>query len=330
MRLFTFIYLSLGLALFFWLVIESNPQVVADQIIRIGLSGFLLILFVYFMAFVLDTISWQLTFFSVPVDCRWISRLFLIRTIGEAFNTVIPAATMGGEPVKALLLKQRYAINFKESGATLVMSKTINLLALVLFLCIGLLLLIGSDKVPDSLKIVAGAGLAALTTGTILFFLVQRLQLSSWIMSRAGRWSFMGKLATTIDHIREIDEHFVEFYTRRRVNLLSALALSFVNWLTGTCEMYVTMWLIGYPVSISDALIIEAATQLVRAGTFFIPASIGAQEGAFVVSVHLLTGSVDAGLAAALVRRCRELVWVAAGLLMAWKWSVKIETAAEK
>ena len=330
MRLLTFIYLSLGIALFAWLVIESDPHTVVDQIVQIGWFGFSLIVFISAIAFLLDTISWQLTFNTVPVESRWFGRLFLIRTIGEAFNTVIPAATMGGEPVKALLLKQRHAIKYKESGATLVMAKTINLLALVMFLCIGLLLLIGSDQVPLSLKIIAGTGLAALTTGAVLFFLVQRLQISSWIMHRAGQWSVMKKLATVIDLIRDIDEHFVDFYTRRIVHLLSSLALSFGNWLTGTCEMFVTMWLIGYPVSFTDALIIEATAQLVRAGTFFIPASIGVQEGAFVVSVQLLTGSADAGLAAALVRRCRELVWVAAGLLMAWKWSVRIESATEE
>ena len=330
MRLLTFIYLALGIALFTWLLMESNPQVIVDQIVRIGWFGFLLIVFISAIAFFLDTISWQLTFNTIPVASRWIGRLFLIRTIGEAFNTVIPAATMGGEPVKALLLKRRHAISYKESGATLVMAKTINLLALVLFLCIGLLLLIGSDQIPVSMKIIAGTGLAALTTGTVLFFLVQRLQISSWIMRRTGQWSVMKKLATVIDHIRDIDEHFLNFYTRRRVHLLSSLALSFGNWLTGACEMFVTMWLIGYPVSITDALIIEATAQLVRAGTFFIPASIGAQEGALVVSVQLLTGSSDAGLAAALVRRCRELVWVAAGLLMAWKWSVRIEPVTEE
>ena len=77
----------------------------------------------------------------------------------------------------------------------------------------------------------------------------------------------------------------------------------------------------GNPV-MPGVLIIESMAQLVRAGTFFIPASIGAQEGIFVVTIQLLTGSMELGLAAALVRRVRELAWVAPALLLAWRWSV--------
>ena len=64
----------------------------------------------------------------------------------------------------------------------------------------------------------------------------------------------------------------------------------------------------------ADAWILESLVQLVRAGTFFIPANIGAQEGVYVFVVGALTGNASAGLAAALIRRCRELVWIAAGL----------------
>ncbi|CAN0502784.1 unnamed protein product, partial [Ectocarpus sp. 8 AP-2014] len=71
---------------------------------------------------------------------------------------------------------------------------------------------------------------------------------------------------------------------------------------------------VGVPVSFSDAVIIEGVTQLVRTGSFFIPLSLGAQEGAIVLIAGSLTGSPSAGLAAALVRRARELLWIVWGL----------------
>ena len=61
--------------------------------------------------------------------------------------------------------------------------------------------------------------------------------------------------------------------------------------------------------------------QLVRAGSFFIPASLGVSEAGFVVLVGALTGQPPLGLAAALIRRLRELLWIVAGVALGWRLS---------
>ena len=76
------------------------------------------------------------------------------------------------------------------------------------------------------------------------------------------------------------------------------------------------MRFLDHPISLSDAWIIEAMTQLVRAGTFFIPASIGAQEGVFVIIGGTISGSPSAGLAAGVIRRIREIIWIGWGVLV--------------
>ena len=58
----------------------------------------------------------------------------------------------------------------------------------------------------------------------------------------------------------------------------------------------------------------ETAVQLVRAGTFFIPGRIGANEIGLVFVVETLPGLPSLGLAVALVRRGRELLWIVWGL----------------
>jgi hypothetical protein len=78
------------------------------------------------------------------------------------------------------------------------------------------------------------------------------------------------------------------------------------------------MRFLGHPISLTDAWVIEAAVQLVRSGAFFIPAGIGMQEGAFFVIIALLTGQPALGLAVAAVRRFREVIWIAWGLVLGW------------
>ena len=76
------------------------------------------------------------------------------------------------------------------------------------------------------------------------------------------------------------------------------------------------MKFLGHPISLIDAWIMEAVAQLIRAGTFFIPASIGVQEGAFLAIGSAITGSPSAGFAAAIVRRVREVIWIGWGILV--------------
>ena len=49
-----------------------------------------------------------------------------------------------------------------------------------------------------------------------------------------------------------------------------------------------TMYYLDHPISLLDAWAISALVELVRIATFFIPASIGAQEGAFVFATSLV------------------------------------------
>jgi uncharacterized membrane protein YbhN (UPF0104 family) len=56
--------------------------------------------------------------------------------------------------------------------------------------------------------------------------------------------------------------------------------------------------------------------QLARNATFFIPASIGTQEGAFLLVCDGITGSSSFGIAVSIVRRFRELIWILLGLIV--------------
>ena len=73
--------------------------------------------------------------------------------------------------------------------------------------------------------------------------------------------------------------------------------------------------LAGIPVSLATALVLEAVSSAVRFATFLIPGSLGALEGGNVAifAAFGLGGAV--GLTYSLVRRLREIVWIAAGFL---------------
>ena len=315
-----FVFLLAGVFLLFFVLRSVNIDEIFFWIKKLGLKGLSIILSVYALAFLCDTVSWQLTFRSLSARPFWLYRLFLVRLIGEAFNNILPSASVGGEPVKAVILKSSYQVSYRESGASLLIARTVNMLSLVLFLGIGFLLLIPSPLISHGYRLTAGSGLALITFGTLLFFLVQRYQ----VTSMAGTWlsrTRMGDRAEKVLHvIREIDGHLLEFYSRNHGRFGVALGLALSNWLLGVVEIYVVMRLIGYPLEFSDCWVIEAMAQLVRAGTFFIPGSIGAQEGIFMLMGNMIAGNPALGVAISVVRRIREIIWIVMGLIILGTW----------
>jgi uncharacterized protein (TIRG00374 family) len=257
-------------------------------------------------------------------------RLWRVRLVGEAVNATTPLAAMGGEPVKVVVLKKRYGIGYRESVASLVLARTTTVIALVIFLTIGFALMLDQPLLSTTYKTSAGLGLALLALGIGLFFLVQRLKVSSL----TGRWILRARLSARIErilgHVGDMEERLIRFYSRHRGRFAAALGLTLASWLLGTVELYVTLWLLGNPVSFTDAWIIEAVAQLVRAATFVIPASIGAQEGAFVLIAGAITGEPSLGLAVALVRRAREIVWILAGFAFGWRYAFRAKMVAKE
>ena len=371
--------LAAGIALFALVLREVDLGAVASAAAAFGVTAMLAVLALYAVESLADTAGWHLAVTSVPFDAGWLKRLFVARLVGEAVNAVTPLAGMGGEPVKAWLLKRRHAIEYGESAASLVIARTVNLLALLPFAGIGLVLAASDPRLPDAYAAAAGAGLAVLAVATLAFFAIQRFRAASRLARRGGCSRFGGRRRldgrshpdephlrsrrpggliarrvaasfvwnkpvprssagesetpaiprngiakrpprrSPLAWIEGFDDRAARFYTRHRRRFALALAIAFSNWFTGALGVFVTMRFLGVEISVADAWVLESFTQLVRAGTFFIPASIGAQEGIYVLVAGALTGNPAAGLAAALIRRCRDLLWTAAGLAVGWR-----------
>ena len=315
MHLLKILYLFVGLVLLVLVLSEVDIADVVARVRQVG-WGFVAVLGIYLVAFLIDSFSWQLALLSVPISVRWLYRVWKVRMVGEMFNAVMPAAGMGGEPVKAVLLKKHYRVAYREATASLILAKTINMIALVVFLTAGFALMLASPELPGAHKAVAGFGLAACGMGTASLFLIQRLKISSLTGSWISRTRLGTPISQILHHLDDMDARLVTFYMRHGRRFIFAVSIAFVNWLLGVLEIFYATAFLGHPVSLTEAWIIEAVAQLVRFGTFYIPASIGAQEGAFLLILTAMTGSPGLGVAVAVVRRLRELVWIVWGFAL--------------
>jgi putative membrane protein len=304
-----------GFGLFIWMLSRFDMQDIVQHTMSIGLLGFSLILIIYCAEFLCDAAAWQLTITSIAPTPTWLLRLFKVRLVGEAVNNLTPLGGMGGEPVKAAMLKHHYQIEYTEGGASVILAKSLNVFSLVIFLALGLYLMHGDSRIAEELQMAASIGLALLAIGGVGLFIVQHLRISS-----RGMRKLAAHKGSMIERLQEFDEQLIHFYRLHRQRCLIALFLGFLNWVIGALGVMLSIRLMGYPLSFQDAWIIEAMAQMTRAAAFFIPASIGIQEGTFVLFVGTLTGNPALGLATALVRRGREIVWIGLGLVVGWRF----------
>ncbi|MBM3952025.1 MAG: flippase-like domain-containing protein [Rhodospirillales bacterium] len=306
------LYVAVGVGLLAAVFAEVEFAEVWSLAVLVGAGGMAVLIVLYAFGFVIDSFTWQMAMAGVPLNARWLWRAFKVRMVGEVFNNVMPAAGMGGEPVKAMLLNKHYGLGYREGTASIILGRTINMVSQVLFLVIGFAAVWASD-LPGHFKGLAVVGLLAFIAATAIFFYAQRLRIASATGTWLGRRRWLERINDVLHHIRDMDERLIRFYTQNRGRFVAAIALAFLNWAVGAVEIYVAMIYLGHPVSFADAWIIESVAQLIRSAAFFIPAAVGAQEGAFLLVFSVMTGGPALGVAMALVRRARELVWLLLG-----------------
>jgi uncharacterized membrane protein YbhN (UPF0104 family) len=78
-----------------------------------------------------------------------------------------------------------------------------------------------------------------------------------------------------------------------------------LGWLWGSAEVWLACWLLGHPVGVAEAVILESLGQTMRSVGFMLPGGLGAQEGGIVAGGLMLGIGPDLALAIALIKRAR-------------------------
>jgi putative membrane protein len=245
----------------------------------------------------------------------------LYRWIGEASNSLLPVAQVGGHVIRARLLGRLQGDYVAASAATFV-DFTLGVLTQAIYTAAGAALLI--RLATDGGKTQAGAPLLALVIlviGVIALYLMQRgriLQKTLLVMQRALAGNLRAMAGQLHAAAQAVESAVNDLYRRPRV-LLRSLSWRLLAWLLHTVETWLIMWFLGAPVSWPAALILESLGTAIRNVAFPVPAGLGAQEAGFIFLGGALGISPPLCLALSLTKRARELI---TGLpaLAAWAW----------
>ena len=301
-----------GAAVLVGLLLHIGPATLAAEIHKLGWNV-LWVLLPSVAVYVLDALGWRATLGRHAGRIRF-GRLFMTRMAGEAVNYTTPGMYLGGEPMKAYLLS-RHGVPLVDGLASVVTAKTTMTFAEVTFIMIGValsavLLVHSGDLLMPSL-----VGLGLLGFGVGLFVAVQRFGLFVSLLRVLERLGVKIAWLQAREHkLQALDDAIRDFYVRDRRGFLCSFLAFFAGWLVGVVEVYLILYFLGVPVDVLTAVAIEALAVFAKGGTAFIPGSIGGQEAGTVLVCVAFGLPQATGVTFAIVRRIREIFWIAFGL----------------
>ncbi|RDI97337.1 hypothetical protein DVT68_16380 [Dyella solisilvae] len=284
-------------------------------------AGWALLWLVPFHAFPLwlDVLGWRnLLAPRDPQRRATVTFLLWVATIREACNRLLPVANVGGEIAGIRIVKWR-GLDGAVVAASVVMEVLLTLVSQYIFAALGILLLVGLTEHIGTMNSVIGALVAGLPLPIVLILLLRHGKPFSRLDAVAEK--LLGgpsRLTALLDGAR-LDEEIRVLYARP-LRLAVTCMWQLLGFIAGSFESWLALQLLGYPITVWDALAIEAATHTLRYMIFFVPAGLGVQEGGLVLFGHLIGLPPDAAIALSLVKRARE-VGFGVPALLSWQWA---------
>jgi putative membrane protein len=312
LRLVLYAAWATGLALFVGLIVYQG---LGDILTVLATAGWGLgwVIAFHLVPFVADVIGWRAL---LPgAHRRSLTELSWMRWIGESINSLLPVAQVGGDLVRARLLR-RSGVPGGAAGASVIVDVTAGVMMLIPFALLGVGLLLqegGTARAAAEL----GFGIAIIAIVIASFYLAQRAGVFLACARAVEKLAKGREWCSLTGGAAALDAKVAAIYARPMA-VGFACGWRLLGWLLGAGEVWLALYFLGHPVTLTDALILESLGQAIRTAAFVIPGALGVQEGGFVVLGGMLGLPPETSLAVSLVKRVREL---ALGLpsLIAWQ-----------
>ncbi|MBM3277352.1 MAG: flippase-like domain-containing protein [Candidatus Handelsmanbacteria bacterium] len=313
MKLMRLLLPGLGLLLLGYLV---GTMGVGELLRHLGVVkwSFPAVLLVAFLWHLSNSLAWSFAFppgaFKPPF---W--TLLRAKLAGDAVSQLTPLANLGGEPLKAYLLRGQAPTSL--SLAAVVVNKTTQVLTGLVFSSLSFLMVVFYWDLPHALPRSVELGLAAILVATglmlgVLYRQQRRLfsSLLGWVQRLGIKTDWIESKMTKA---QRIDRHIGHFYHRHKGRLSAVALCHALSWLLGTCETYVILQALGVDIDFGMALLITSLSVSINSLFFFMPSNIGVLEGSQVFLFLTLGLSPAAGLSMGIVKRLRKVFWICLG-----------------
>jgi len=279
-------------------------------------SPFYLILFLLTVPVLqsIYTLRWAtiLKYQGIRVPFRVLLRYKLI---GASISYITPASRLGGEPVRALLFKQKYELQSKQAFPSIIMETTLGMFSDVVFIAAILLTMLMFSNLPGRI--------AGLTLALSLLGIVALTLFYSTLIKHLGPFSFTLRMLYAVtkfpllkiltEKIIGVEKVIGEFLRFKKKGVAQAILISMLSWPVTFLQYKLALLSIGFDASATILLLSIIATTITSLVP--IPAALGVQEAGHY-SVFSLIAIPSVGIALTLLIRFKDLLMTLFGLIL--------------
>jgi len=320
-KLWLILSLVLGGVLFTFFVVQLGKTAIELLTQNFDLKYF--IVYVFFTLFAFFPVTWRLQVILKGYDKKVNFWSLLKQTIAAySVSYVTPAARVGGEPLRAYMLKKESGVDLKTGSSAIIIDKFVEFFGSFVLGVIGLIAILLVPGFAWEIKLVFIVALSLAAILTVGFYL--RTINGKGSLSTMFQLARLHKVTKWKDfHLALIDvEKLMEkFFKEHKKSLVKSGLFYLMTGVTFFLELKFLLLSFGVNVSLIDLVFIVNLWGIVNFVP--VPAGIGFLEAGQATLFHLLQGDGAIGLAMALVIRARSLLAVTVGFLLITQFSGK-------
>jgi len=309
---FRVLFLLIGFLLLGVLVYQTGLGSILSYLNQIGWR-FLLIAGVALCWQVGNTVAWGLAFQGGETALRF-RHLFIAKLVGDAVNYITPLLGVGGEFLKPYLIRRH--VSLPAGFASIVITKTVQLLTGVIYALVGVGLALFFFRLPPSAWMTIAGVLGAGGVALLWLFVQQQRNPFSSLLDALVRAGIKAAPEGRRHGAAEMDAHLATYYRQERTRLSASVAIYCMSWVFGVVETWLIVHLLGASISFKTAFFLTSLSSVINTFFFFVPGGIGVLEGGQAFLFSLLGLPMGLGVTVGLVKRIRKIFYVLAGLLL--------------
>ena len=309
--------LSVGLLLLILSIQQAGIDSVVKTVLFFPLPAILAVFLINFFAIcVVGAIRWKIIVDSQSNHKIRFMKVFRAKLAGFAVSYVTPSVLIGGEPVRAYMIKEEAGCDWEKSFASVIIDQAIYFFAMFLFMVMGFLFLVDHFSLPLSVFY----GFGTIIFATLLFFYLFYSRLINKNSDGHGFFMFIIKtvrldkikfIERKKENIERTEKIIARFFKKENGAFIKAFAFAIIEVLL----YLITIWIIIlYLGEIVDFAYPAAIFFILTLANFVpIPGSLGSFEASLTFVFDLLGLGKSNGFAFSLIFRSINIALVFIG-----------------
>lgn len=307
------VFAILCLGMFVYFIIRANPSELLRIVSRLSPIGIMLLILLRFLFWVIRTVSWRLVLTRCSRDHVSFSTLFWAELAGHAMGYFTPSAKLGGDAIRAMMISP---VPKNQALASVVIDKTIELIATILMMSLGLFITLVRIHMAATQRIVFLSLTALMALFIFVFFRKQKKGLFIWILDSLKKLRIKSKyFELKRERLIETDKIIADFYSRHRRPFLNSFILYISMIMLWVVEMHLSFLFLGMrEITLLKSFLITTLG-IVANIVPVIPAGIGIYDLSYLPIFAIFRIPLKFGIAVILLRRLLNLLLAVIGLI---------------